>query len=93
MEFKHVAGENKGKITLYALSTCIWCKKAKKLLTDLGLEFSYIDVDQLDSQEETKVVQEITRWNPKCSFPTMVIDDNRCILGYDETKIRELAKK
>jgi glutaredoxin len=93
MEFKHVAGENKGKITLYALSTCIWCKKAKKLLTNLGLEFSYIDVDQLDSQEETKVVQEITRWNPKCSFPTMVIDDNRCILGYDETKIRELAKK
>jgi len=93
MEFKHVAGENKGKIILYALSTCIWCKKAKKLLTNLGLEFSYIDVDQLDSQEETKVVQEITRWNPKCSFPTMVIDDNRCILGYDETKIRELAKK
>lgn len=92
MEFKRVAGQNKGKITLYSLSTCIWCKKAKKLLTDLGIEFSYIDVDMLDAKEETKVVQEINKWNPKGSFPTLIINDEKCILGYDEAKIRELAK-
>jgi glutaredoxin len=92
MEFKRVAGQNKGKITLYALSTCIWCKKTKKLLTDLGIEFSYVDVDLLDPQDETKVVQEINKWNPKSSFPTLVINDERCILGFDEAKIKELAK-
>jgi len=92
MEFKRVAGQNKGKITLYALSTCIWCKKTKKLLTDLGIEFTYVDVDLLDAPDETKVVQEINKWNPKGSFPTLVINDERCILGYDETKIKELAK-
>jgi glutaredoxin len=92
MEFKHVAGQDKGKITLYALSTCIWCKRTKKLLNDLGVEFSYIDVDLLDTEDETKVVQEITKWNPKCSFPTMVINDEKCILGYDETKIRSALK-
>jgi glutaredoxin len=91
MEFKRVAGQNKGKITLYALSTCIWCKKTKKLLTDLGIEFTYVDVDLLDAPDETKVVQEINKWNPKGSFPTLVINDERCILGYDETKIKELA--
>jgi len=92
MEFKRVAGQNKGKITLYALSTCIWCKKTKKLLTDLGIEFSYVDVDMLDAPDETKVVQEINKWNSKGSFPTLVINDERCILGYDEAKIKELAK-
>jgi glutaredoxin-like protein NrdH len=92
MEYKRVTGQNKGKITLYALSTCIWCKKTKKLLTDLGIEFSYVDVDLLDATEETKVVQEINKWNPRGSFPTLVINDERCILGYDEAKIKELAK-
>jgi glutaredoxin-like protein NrdH len=92
MEFKRVAGQNKGKITLYALSTCIWCKKTKKLLTDLGIEFTYVDVDLLDAPDETKVVQEINKWNPRGSFPTLVVNDERCILGYDEAKIRELAK-
>jgi glutaredoxin-like protein NrdH len=92
MELKHVAGQNKGKITLYALSTCIWCKKTKKLLTDLGIDFYYVDVDMLDQPDETKVVQEITKWNPRGSFPTIVVNDERCILGYDETKIKELAK-
>lgn len=92
MEFKHIAGQNKGKVTLYALSTCIWCKKTKKLLNDLGVDFSYIDVDLLDAEDETKVVQEITKWNPKCSFPTLVINDEKCILGYDEAKIRNVLK-
>jgi len=92
MEFKRVAGQNKGKITLYGLSTCIWCKKAKKLLTDLGIEFSYVDVDLLDTADETKVVQEINKWNPRGSFPTLVVNDEKCILGYDEAKIKELAK-
>jgi glutaredoxin len=92
MEFKQVAGQNKGKVTLYALSTCIWCKKTKKLLNDLGVEFSYIDVDLLNAEEETKVVQEITKWNPKCSFPTLVINDKKCILGYDEAQIRSVLK-
>ena len=42
MKIEHVKGENKGKITLYALSTCGWCKKTKKLLDDLGVEYHYI---------------------------------------------------
>ena len=32
MALQHVAGKNKGHIVLYALSTCPWCGKTKKLL-------------------------------------------------------------
>ena len=48
MKIEHVNGENRGKILLYALSTCGWCKKTKGLLNKLGVEYSYIYVDLVE---------------------------------------------
>jgi glutaredoxin-like protein NrdH len=89
MEMKHVKGDNKGKVVLYALSTCVWCKKTKKLLKDLGVEYYYIEVDLLEGKEREQVINQLKTWNPKCSFPTVVIDDTTSIIGYDEQKLRE----
>jgi glutaredoxin-like protein NrdH len=93
MTIMHVKGENKGKIILYALSTCVWCKKTKKLLTELGVEFYYVYVDLLEGSEQSTVLDEMKRHNPVCSFPTLVIDDKTCIIGYKEEKIREAFGK
>jgi glutaredoxin-like protein NrdH len=38
----HITGIKKGKVVMYGLSTCIWCKKTRQLLTDLGVDFDYI---------------------------------------------------
>lgn len=89
MEVKHIEGKNRGKIVLYALSTCVWCKKTKRLLNNLGVAYDYVDVDLLDRAEKDKIKREIMRWNPRTSFPTIVIDDNKCIVGFDEKKIKE----
>ena len=35
----------------YAMSTCVWWKKTKRLLDELGLEYSYVDVDVLAKEE------------------------------------------
>lgn len=88
MERKHIEGKNKGKILLYALSTCVWCRKTKRLLNNLGVAYDYIDVDLLDGEEKEKAKQEVTRWNPKCSFPTTIVNSN-CIVGFDEKRLRE----
>jgi glutaredoxin-like protein NrdH len=32
-----VPGKKKADIMLFALSTCVWCGKTKKLLDDMGL--------------------------------------------------------
>ena len=77
MKIEHVKGENKGKIMLYALSTCMWCKKTKMLL------------DYLEGDERDETKREIMKWNPRCSFPTMVINDKVCIVGFKEEKIKE----
>mgnify|MGYP001095038066 CR=1 FL=1 len=89
---KHISGKNKGKIMLYALSTCIWCRKTKNLLNELGVEYSYIDVDLLEGEEKEKIKKEIEKWNPACSFPTLVINVEKCIIGYKEKEIRDLLK-
>jgi len=74
---------------LYALSTCVWCKKTKELLNDLGVEYSYSYVDLMKDEEKKAAVDIIKKWNPACSFPTMVIDGKRVIVGFKEPEIRK----
>ncbi|MFQ6002426.1 MAG: glutaredoxin family protein [Candidatus Zixiibacteriota bacterium] len=85
---KHVKGKNKGKIVMYALGTCGWCKKTKRLLNELGVEYHYTDVDLLEGENRSKAMEEVARWNPQCTFPTLVIK-NKCITGYKEDEIKE----
>jgi glutaredoxin len=92
MNLTHVDGKNLGKIVLYALSTCPWCKMTKKFLEDNGIEYDYVDVDLLAGDDKDSTIQTVTRWNPRCSFPTMVINDSKCIVGFDEKELRENLK-
>jgi glutaredoxin len=93
MKTKHVEGKNKGNIILYALSTCGWCKKTKQLLDELGIAYDFIDVDLLEGKERETIEAEIKKWNSRVSFPTMVISNDHCIIGFDEEQIkREFGK-
>jgi glutaredoxin-like protein NrdH len=93
MAVVRVPGKKAGHIMLYALSTCGWCHKTKELLDDLGVEYDYEYVDHLHGDEKEKAVWEVSRWNPACSFPTLVIDNKKCIVGYKENEIREALGK
>ena len=88
LQVERVEGENKGKIMLYALSTCGWCRKTKELLNELGVEYEYIYVDLLEDKDEDTAMEEVKKWNPRRSFPTLIIDD-KCIVGFREEEIRE----
>ncbi|MFO7967205.1 MAG: glutaredoxin family protein [Archaeoglobaceae archaeon] len=85
---EHVPGEDKGDVKLYALSTCGWCNKTKKLLNELGVEYRYTDVDLLEGAERDAVMDDVCKFNPKCTLPTLVINDKECIVGYNEDEIR-----
>ena len=84
-----VEGQRKGDILLFALSTCGWCRKTKNLLDSLGVGYRYIDVDLLEGEAKKEVVAELDRWNKGHSFPSIVIDDTKCIVGFQEDKIRQ----
>jgi len=88
MNFEHVAGKTKGKVTLYALSTCIWCKKTKELLSSLGIAFDYVYVDLLKGDDRSNAIEKIKKYNPSTSFPTLVIGE-KAIVGFREKEIKE----
>ncbi len=88
MNSEHVTGKDRGKIMLYALSTCIWCKKTKEFLSSMGVAFDYIYVDLLKGEERTRVIEEVKQYNPGTSFPTLVIGD-KTIVGFREKEIKE----
>jgi glutaredoxin len=47
------------KVTLYTLSTCPWCHKAKKFFTERNIPFTYIDYDLADEATQEKIMQEL----------------------------------
>jgi Glutaredoxin and related proteins len=85
----HVNGKDKGTVRLYALSTCQWCHKTKVLLEELGVAFDYEYVDLLEGKEQSAAMDQVERWNASGSFPTLVIDDEKAIVGFREKEIRE----
>ena len=88
MQAKHVDGTDKGKVMLYALSTCIWCSRTKTLLGELGVSYDYLDIDLLDSGDKHKALDEIAKYNPAKTFPTLVIDETG-IRGFKEDQVRQ----
>ncbi len=89
--FEKVSGENDERdVKAYTLSTCPWCKKTKKLLKDLDVEYRYVDIDLLSGGEKEKIREELTDYNPVRNVPTLVIDGgDEVIKGFKEDKIRE----
>jgi glutaredoxin-like protein NrdH len=89
MIMQHVEGQDKGKLVLFALSTCGWCKKTRELIEDLDANYDYVYVDLLQGKEREEVVEMVKKWNPQVSFPTLVINDEKCIIGFKEEEIKE----
>ena len=85
-----VTGTRHGRhsVLLFALSTCVWCKKAKNLLTDLDVSYEFINVDELSGQDKSEAIEELEKFNPRCTFPTIVVD-GECIVGFKENQIKE----
>ena len=93
MAVNHVAGKDAGGIMLYALSTCGWCARTRKLLEDMGVAYDYEYVDLLQGEEKKNVMKVVEKWNPSCSFPTLVLKDKQCIVGFKEDEIRQALVK
>ena len=89
MGIEHVNGKEKGTVMLYALSTCGWCNRTKELLREIGIAFDYMYVDLLEGKEQDEAMTAVERFNPSGSFPTLVINDKKCIVGFREKEIRE----
>jgi glutaredoxin-like protein NrdH len=85
MQNRYAAGPD--EITLYALSTCIWCRKTRRFLDSLGISYRLIEVDLLAGEDQKEAYAEVSRWSSTGSFPVLVIRRRTVIQGYKEEKI------
>ncbi len=76
METTKVPGENKKhRVLMYAISTCPWCKKAKKFLIDNNIEYEYIDIDLCDEEDQQKIRKDILMRGRQLIYPMIIIDE------------------
>ncbi len=75
-------------VKIYSLSTCSHCKSTKKLLSECTVEYDFVDVDLLEGEERKAILEDVRNFNPKCSFPTIVIG-GKVIVGFKEDDIKE----
>ncbi|HDI60455.1 MAG TPA: glutaredoxin family protein [Desulfobacteraceae bacterium] len=75
-------------VKLYSLSTCSHCKSTKRLLDECTVAYGFVDVDLLEGEERRAIIEDVKKFNPRCSFPTIIIGD-KVIVGYKEQEIKE----
>lgn len=76
------------KVKIYTLTTCSHCKSTKKFLDDCTIKYEFIDVDLLQGEERAAILEDVKKFNPRCSFPTIIIGD-KVIVGFKENEIKE----
>jgi glutaredoxin len=69
------------EVTLYTLSTCPWCHKAKKFFADRNVQFTDIDYDLANKTTQEKILKELDAAGAT-GFPFAKIGD-QVIVGYD----------
>ncbi|MEJ2673120.1 MAG: glutaredoxin family protein [Deltaproteobacteria bacterium] len=76
------------QVELYALSTCSHCRDTKDLLNKCGINYDCVDVDQLEPEKRREVLEKVKKFNPECTFPTLVAGD-KVVVGFKEAEIKQ----
>lgn len=89
MEFTHVEGDGHIAVTMFSLSTCGHCKRTKAFLKEKGVAYDFIDVDLLSGDMLAEVYDLVKSYNPRGSFPTLVIGEKKQVIIGD--RLDEIA--
>ncbi len=80
------------RLFIYALSTCGHCRHVKQLLNELDCPYDHVDVDQLPGAQMDEALDEMSKYNPAETFPTIVFG-SKVIVGDREDDLRQMAAK
>jgi len=82
-------GKRNHKVFMYALSTCVWCKRTKQFLKDNDVDYEYVDVDLESGEDRKKIERELA--SRECYvYPALLIDDRRLVRGFNVEEIKEV---
>ena len=76
------------KVSMYTLSTCPWCRKAKQYFTERQIPFEYVDYDTADAATQRHILQELDAAGAS-GFPFVKIGTH-IVEGYRPDRYDEL---
>jgi glutaredoxin len=76
-------------VTLYALSTCPYCRMTKKFLDKNDVEYELIEVDLLEGDEKEEAVAKVKELSGGTSFPVLKAGDE-IVVGFNKPKVKAL---
>jgi glutaredoxin len=89
MQFQKVSGKkNDHKVTVYALSTCVWCKLTKQYLSDNSITYEIHRRRLLDDKDKGEAHEAITSKGGVLSYPTYYIIRQNRHHGFRERPLR-----
>lgn len=75
-------------VSMFTLSTCPWCRKAKKFFADRHIPFEYVDYDLADDATQARIMRELDAARAS-GFPFVKIGD-QIVEGYRPDRYAEL---
>ncbi len=76
------------KVSMYTLSTCPSCEKAKKFFTERHIPFQFTNYDLADKDTQDKIMRELEAEELQ-AFPFVRIGDHT-VQGYDPKRYAKL---
>jgi glutaredoxin len=76
------------EVKIFSLSTCSHCRATKKFIDGCTIKYEFINVDLLKGDERKAIIADVKKFNPRCSFPTIIIGE-KVIVGFKEKEIKE----
>ena len=70
-------------VTVYSINECSWCKKTKSYLTQKGISYTEVNVE-----EDLDGLKELLTISGQQSVPVLDID-GQVVIGFDRNKIDE----
>ncbi len=75
---------------MFTLHTCRHCVHLKQFLDDNGVSYTLVYVDDFTDPARRDLMASLRKFNPRGSFPTLVLPNGKCVVGFRESQVREL---
>ena len=88
IEYRFEEGtNNKHDLTLFALSTCGFCKRSMKFLKEKNIAFKFVYLDTFEREKKTEIKTQLKKkFNKRAVFPYLVINEKEVVLGFTQSE-------
>ena len=89
--------EEDGKITIneltvFALSTCGFCRRGMNFLRENKVKFRYVYIDKMKYERKSKLKKDLQeKFNKRVAFPFLVCNDEKAIVGFVKSDWEEIC--